>query len=155
MPIDEATRNAAISNIESHIKEVESLMYSVAKKIGQRAHNHDASKLEQPELDLFAEWGPKLKQMEYGSEEYKSALVQMGTALKHHYENNRHHPEHYDNGVDGMTLVDLVEMVCDWIISSRRAGGHCLDSLEHNRKRFNLSPQLVRIIANTVDILED
>jgi hypothetical protein len=37
----------------------------------------------------------------------------MAPALKHHYENNRHHPEHFKNNIDDMNLIDLIEMLCD------------------------------------------
>jgi hypothetical protein len=35
----------------------------------------------------------------------------MGDGLKHHYAHNRHHPEFFgEDGVDGMSLVDVIEM---------------------------------------------
>jgi hypothetical protein len=156
MAIDDAARNKARIETEEHIFKVRALMLKVSAALSNRGRRHDASKLEQPELDLFAEWGPKLKEMEYGTDEYKAALAEMGKALEHHYEHNRHHPEHYgEKGVDGMDLIDLIEMVCDWRAASERMkNGDFLGSLEHNRKRFSLSPQLVRIIANTADFFE-
>lgn len=89
--------------------------------------------------------------MEYGSEQYKDALEKMGEALQHHYEHNRHHPEHFIDGVDGMTLIDLIEMACDWYASSlRMKDGDFLKALEVQKKRFNLDTQLVTILANTI-----
>jgi hypothetical protein len=39
----------------------------------------------------------------------------MGDGLKHHYAHNRHHPEFFgEDGVDGMSLVDVIEMLADW-----------------------------------------
>lgn len=155
MAIDDAARDASRQATEDHRFYVRAFLLKIAAAFRNRGAHHDSSKLEQPELDLFAEWGPKLGQMEYGSDDYKAALEEMGVALKHHYEHNSHHPEHFENGVDGMTLIDLVEMVCDWKASTLRVkDGDFLGSLETNRKRFNLSPQLVRIIANTADFFE-
>jgi hypothetical protein len=156
MAVDETAREASKQATNSHRNQVRVLLSKFAAALQNRGQHHDDSKLEQPELDLFAEWGPKLGEMEYGSEEYKGALAQMGVALTHHYEHNSHHPEHFENGVDGMTLIDLVEMVCDWKASTQRVkSGDFIGSLETNRKRFNLSPQLTRIVANTADFLDE
>jgi hypothetical protein len=40
----------------------------------------------------------------YWGEEHKHSLADLKTALDHHYLRNAHHPEHYPNGVDGMSL---------------------------------------------------
>jgi hypothetical protein len=65
---------------------------------------HDLSKTQDPELAVFNEYTPKLKDSTYGSDEYKGYLAAMGEGLRHHYAANRHHPEHFTDGVDGMTL---------------------------------------------------
>lgn len=54
-------------------------------------------------------------------------------------------------GINGMSLFDIIEMVCaDWPAAVKRhADGNLLRSLEINRKRFNISDQLVAIIRNT------
>lgn len=155
MSIDDAARDASKLATEEHRIQVRRLIKMVVTALEERAQHHDDSKLEQPELDLFAEWGPKLGEVEYGSHEYKRALEKMGVALKHHYEHNRHHPEYYLRGVDDMTIVDLVEMVCDWKASTLRlVNGSFVGSLEINRKRFNLSCQLVHILENTAVLFE-
>lgn len=77
----------------------------------------------------------------------------MGTiqeAVAHHYAENSHHPEHYQAGVAGMSLLDLIEMVCDWKAAGEASpNGDFARSLELNRERFNLSPELVAILENT------
>jgi hypothetical protein len=103
-----------------------------------------------PELAVFDEYTPKLAKSTYGSDEYKEFLVGMGAGLKHHYASNRHHPEHFDNGVSGMTLVDVVEMLVDWkAATERHKNGDLATSLEIQRKRFELSDQLYEILVNT------
>ena len=63
---------------------------------------------------------------------------------------NRHHPEHHKNGIDDMTLPDILEMFADWKASSERQNsGNILKSIEHNSGRFNINPQLVKIFENT------
>ena len=94
---------------------------------------------------------PVLRTLTYGSDEYKAALVEMGEGLKHHYARNSHHPEHYPNGIAGMSLLDIVEMLCDWKAASERTKqGNIAASLTHNKQRFGIDDQLFSILENTV-----
>lgn len=140
----------------NHILRVAYHAEGVANIIRRRCMNHDASKLESPEKEIFDEFTPKLKDSTYGSDEYKGFLAAMKPALDHHYQENRHHPEHFENGVDGMTLIDLVEMLCDWkAASERHADGDIFKSIDINRKRFNLSDQMYSVLMNTAKELFD
>lgn len=133
-----------------HIMRVRDLLGEFSVELIERGAKHDQSKLGPNEKPLFDEMTPKLKELEYGTEEYKRSLAALGPALRHHYEANSHHPEHYENGVAGMTLHDLVEMFCDWKAASERTkGGGFLDSLPQNKKRFELDDQIVAIFENT------
>ena len=96
-----------------HKQNVNIYISSIIRDLLSRGILHDNSKLESPEVEIFAEYTPKLAKSTYGSDEYKGFLKEMGVALEHHYKNNRHHPEYFDNGLKGMNLVDLVEMLCD------------------------------------------
>jgi len=134
----------------NHIDEVRRQLRAVIVQLLLRGEQHDQSKLTPDELDTFAEYGPKLKGVTYGSDEYKKYLAEMDVALRHHYRNNRHHPEHHPGGVNDMTLVDLVEMFCDWMAATKRhADGDILKSIKLNTDRFGLSPQLAHILTNT------
>jgi len=138
-----------------HIINVAGLLQSIAYELCNRALKHDASKLVPPEVSVFTEYTPKLKGTTYGSEEYKKCLSEMGKGLRHHYDNNRHHPEHFEDGVEDMNLVDLIEMVCDWKAASfRHNDGDFIASVEHNEIRFGLGYDLVQIIKNTADLLD-
>lgn len=138
----------------NHINRVRELLNSCVLIFLDRAKEHDKSKLQPPEKPIFDEFTPKLKDSTYGSDEYKSYLAEMGEALKHHYANNSHHPEHYENGVDGMSLFDLVEMVCDWkAATERHDNGDIYKSLIINADRFSISPQLQSVLLNTVNEL--
>ncbi len=120
-----------------------------------RAIEHDKSKLISPEKEIFDEYTPKLKGSTYGSDEYKTFLKEMGIALDHHYKENRHHPEHFKNGISDMDLIDLVEMICDWKAATlRHENGAILKSIEINKERFELSDQLTNILINTVKDLD-
>jgi len=135
-----------------HIRYVQGYLRSFVDGLVVRLMNHDGSKLENPEKAMYDEFTPKLRGLTYGSDEYKACLQEMGPALRHHYAVNSHHPEHYNNGVGGMDLFDLVEMLSDWKAATlRHADGDILASLEINRTRFGLSDQLYQVLKNTVE----
>jgi hypothetical protein len=145
----------SIEATEKHIGVVRDLLSDCIEDLRMRALGHDESKMRRPELDMFAEYTPKLATSTYGSDEYKGFLKEMGVALQHHYSENSHHPEHFANGVDGMTLLDLLEMICDWLAATKRHNdGDINKSIEINTKRFGLSDQLVSILKNTVSTLD-
>lgn len=139
-----------------HIAEVRRLMLRVVQELLARAHEHDASKLVSPEVETFDLVTPELRRCVYGSDEYKAMLDVMEPALAHHYGVNPHHPEHHDEGVADMTLMDVVEMLCDWIAASKRTkDGDALKSIRAiNQERFGLDELLTRILENTARKLE-
>ena len=133
-----------------HIRKVQRNITEMINVLLFRLRSHDASKLESPEKGAFDRVTPKLQGLTYGSDGYKATIAELGEALKHHYVVNPHHPEHYDNGIAGMSLLDVVEMLCDWkAASERHADGDFAKSLEINRKRFGISDQLAEIFENT------
>ena len=141
---------------QKHIENVRKYIRFVIDKLETRGVKHDASKLESPEVELFAEMTPKLAAVTYGSGEYKEALEKLKPALEHHYASNRHHPEHFVNGINDMTLIDVVEMFCDWKASTlRHNDGNLLKSIEINAERFNMDGQLKQILMNTARMLDE
>lgn len=138
---------------EEHRQVVERLLRLTISNLIERALTHDNSKLVSPEKEMYDEFVPKLRKLAYGSDELAQCREQMGDGLQHHYENNRHHPEHYPNGVDGMNLIDLVEMLADWKAATIRGDieGDILKSIAINTERYGISDQLVQILKNTVE----
>jgi len=138
-----------------HKQLVSILIADVATRLIGRSINHDDSKLESPEVEIFTEYTPKLAKCTYGTEEYNQYLKEMKVALDHHYAVNKHHPEHYPNGVKDMSLIDLIEMICDWKASTlRHNDGNILTSIDKNQERFGYSSELAQILKNTVKIFE-
>ena len=134
----------------AHAARVGDLMGQVIAALIERSVRHDRSKTEPPEVAVFDEFTPKLKDLVYGSDEYAACLAAMGPALAHHYAANRHHPEHFADGVAGMTLVDVVEMLADWKAATERVkDGSLPRSLEIQERRFALSGDLAAILRNT------
>jgi len=139
-----------------HIEKVREVIRVFVSKLITRAVDHDKLKLESPEIEIFAEYTPKLAETTYGSEEYMQFLEEMKPALQHHYANYRHHPEHFEKGINDMTLVDLVEMFCDWKASSMRHNdGNLLKSIDVNTTRFNMTSQLKQIFINTAKMYDE
>ena len=141
---------------KKHIRRVFDLLMLFVDLIISRAENHDKSKLNTPEKEIFDIYTPKLKESTFGSLEYVQFLSEMSVALTHHYANNRHHPEHFTNGIKDMTLIDLIEMLADWkAASERHSDGDIHKSIEINSKRFVIDDQLKNILINTVKYLEN
>jgi hypothetical protein len=90
---------------DEHKKCVTSLLNNLILELAYRKENHDNSKLESPEKEVLDEHIPKLKGLTYWSDEYQKQLTQLEPATVHHYRVNRHHPEHFQNGINDMTLV--------------------------------------------------
>lgn len=152
MGVSTDLRELAAREIRKHMREVRAIIEGVCDELVERSYSHDRSKIGSDELDVFSEFTPKLRESTYGSEEYQGFLRDMKPALDHHYENNRHHPEHFEDGIDGMTLVDLVEMFADWLAATKRhADGDIRKSIEINAKRFAIPDQLRSILLNTVE----
>ena len=140
---------------QEHIDEVRRQLDIICDILKQRGIDHDRSKLEDFEKPYFDENTENLAKQVYGSKEYQDSLEKLKPALEHHYKVNSHHPEHYENGIDGMTLYDLIELWADWNAAVKRnKDGNIRKSVEINGKRFNLSDQLINIFNNTIDFNE-
>lgn len=142
-----------------HIDRVQYFVSLARMNLINRAAKHDTSKLLSPEVEAFDIATPKLSELEYGSEGYIQSLRDLGPALEHHYEYNDHHPQHFGNGVRGMSLMALIEMLCDWRAASERVKQRTddpekiktfEDGLKYNQERFGYSDELAEILRNTV-----
>jgi hypothetical protein len=137
-----------------HIVEVRQRLTEVIVDLQARARRHDESKLVEPEVSVFDEYTPKLRDSTYGSDEYKAFLVGMGEGLRHHYEVNDHHPEHFTLGIREMDLIQLVEMLADWKAATlRHADGDLRRSIQQNAERFNYGQELGALLMRTAERL--
>ncbi len=139
------------ADTNDHIKKVRLNIVDVMANLYRRKFHHDESKLEEPEKSAFDLATPKLKGMAYGSDEYRAILREIKPALDHHYSFNDHHPEHFSDGIRGMSLMAIMEMLCDW-----RAAGQRHDpptpfekSIAINIDRFKIPQYFSEIIRNT------
>lgn len=132
-----------------HIEKVRARIFQVNAELVMRGAIHDQSKLQSPEKEAHDRVNPRLRSAEFGSDAYKAALADMGEAVQHHYSHNRHHPEYHPDGINGMNLVDAIEMLCDWKAATERSGGDLAKSIEINAQRFGIGKQLKTMLLNT------
>lgn len=137
----------------NHIHRVQELLNHMSIELVKRGHAHDQSKLKSPEVEGFAK-AKELKSLKYPSPEYDASLKELEDTLAHHYANNRHHPQHFKNGINDMNLLDIIEMFCDWKAGSERMNnGNIRTSIDTNAKRFGIDSQLIKIMENTIELL--
>ncbi len=174
---------------QEHISKVQERIQTIISALTVRAAHHDRSKLEEPEKSGYDRLTVDLKDIVYGTDEYRAALAAAKPVIDHHYAHNSHHPEHWpqpetdeirrlksriaryediaprspqlmqarkelsvlESGLNGMSLLDIVEMLCDWKAASERTKqGSIAASLIHNKQRFGIDDQLAAILENTV-----
>lgn len=135
-----------------HINMVAGYIIEFSQDLLRRAMLHDKSKLqnevEKELLDIMEYKNNTEGYVPYGSEEYNKRTAILKPMLKSHYANNSHHPEHYENGVYGMNLLDFIEMVvADWPAAAHRNGDTTV-GLTMACERYGINDQLKSIIAN-------
>ncbi len=130
--------------------------FKFAKSLLWRGVIHDNSKYSYVEAKGFITIIHKLKKSEYGSKEYYDNLAKIKPIIDMHYEENSHHPEHYPEHYipqfESMDLLDITEMIIDWVAAVKRhENGDINKSININTKRYNIDSQLVSILQNSVN----
>ena len=116
-----------------------------------RANIHDNSKLVGPELELLSSI--------YGNQSaFIDPKVQLSNnekdVIEKHWENNRHHPEHFED-FDNMSELDILEMVCDWYARSMQYGTDFLEFVRVRQEtRFHFSDEMFEKVYKYCEILE-
>ena len=144
-----------VKDLIQHKQWVAQHMRTIATDLFQRAAVHDNSKFSPEEFEPYDKLFPELQKYAYGSPELKAVYKQLGPALNHHLKVNRHHPEYHEDGINDMNLIDVLEMVCDWMAASKRSQTGINKGLLINKERYGISDQLFEIIQNTVMLLEE
>jgi len=137
----------------AHKNRVKELMTEVIQELDFCATVHDNSKLQEPEKSAFDRATPRLKHLKYGTPKYKEALKHLGSALDHHYKVNRHHPEHWELGIYGMDLLDLIELLADWKAAGERHEDNkgLRHSIEVNAERYGYDERFKELLLRTAD----
>lgn len=115
-----------------------------------RANIHDNSKLVGSELKLFTEL--------YGNQEsFINPNIQLSDSQKEiiekHWENNKHHPEHFEN-LNEMSELDIIEMSCDWYARSIQYGTNFMEFIKTRQEvRFHFPQKMFSKILKYCEIL--
>jgi len=139
-----------IDTILKHKKSVRDKLLFLSEELRKRAEEHDNSKLQFPEIEWLIEMD-KEPRCQYGTKEYYEKMNRWKKFFVHHYTQNKHHPDHYSNGIDDMDLVDITEFLVDVVsyyeVLQAHDGEKVLDDQE---KRFQISGQLRNVLSNTL-----
>ena len=139
-----------------HIEGVQNYLKTIGLIITTRGYEHDSSKVSDEEYKYFKMANSIDRNQFKTYEEYLDYVKPtLDKGLKHHYEYNRHHPEHFDNGVNDMTLIDIIEMIIDWKVSIEQNGKKLEDEIGYNFDKYNISDQLKKIIMNTFEYINE
>jgi len=139
------------SKIYHHKFIVLKYLSEIIRDLVTRAETHDDSKFTEEEFQKYVQIKKDFKEVEFGSPEYDALRAKHAGSFDIHYKNNRHHPEHFQNGIEDMTLVDLIELLVDWKAASMRnkEGGNIDKSIQISAERYKINPQLIKILENT------
>lgn len=120
----------------------------------RRALVHDMSKYSRDEANYYEQYFFDLLNVPYGSKEYDELQKRIRPAKLHHFQNNTHHPEHWQGGIKEMTPLDLVEMLCDWKAATMgHKDGNFDTSLVINGDRYAMPDTLKNgLVANAKEI---
>lgn len=137
----------------NHRSNVAARLRWLARQLEERADLHDLSKFKPDEFEGFVQINRVAREHPYGSPEYKASLKD-NQAVSLHYSRNSHHPEYHPDGVDGMNLLDFIEMVIDWKTASETYGQTSFDdSLAIQVDRFKLAPEQVYLAGMIAALL--
>lgn len=150
------------ADTRKHQQLVQEIMVQAAKQILDRATRHDNSKLLSVEREAYVEpvWNLNTKDIPYGSEEYKKQCKMMGEGLKHHLDNNDHHPEYHEDPIypsetfGKMNLFSLLEMLCNWVAAAQRRGGDPAAPIQRFKEKYGITGQLEGVLVRTLYELE-
>lgn len=148
--IEDPSALKTVEDILKHKEKVRRRLLFLSEELKKRAECHDDSKLKDPEIKYLIEMDKEPK-YEYNTPEYFNKMKRWQKFFNHHYDNNRHHPDHFRNGILDMTLTDICEYLVDIISYYDEMHVHdAMDTVEKQQGRFGLDNQLSQILVNTL-----
>ena len=150
---DENKLESYYEKLDHHKKEVFIILVKAIFELSERAINHDESKFNPIEKKIFSKNDFKYK---FGTKEYENNKENLKIALRHHYALNRHHPEFFEYGIEEMNLIDLLEMIADWMSASKHyENGDINKSINILKTKYKIGLQLEKVLRNTVEYLKN
>jgi hypothetical protein len=138
-------------SIHLHRDRVAKYLTPIIQDLQQRAVNHDDSKFGDDELIEYASAHEEFDTTPFGTPEYLAIKERIKPAIDRHFKRNRHHPEYHRDGIKGMDLIDLVEMLCDWRSATKNhdVGSTMEKSIDFAVRKYSIGPELEAILRNT------
>lgn len=120
-----------------------------AFELGKRLIAHDNSKITDEEIQNFI----KIEDIK-GMEDPNAQMNDMvKEAVKLHWKNNRHHPEHF-NDYHNMNEIDIMEMCCDWCARSKQNKTDLIDFINIRRNnRFYFDDDFFAKVCSYCELL--
>lgn len=122
------------------------------KQLILNINNHDLSKYSEEEFDGYRQYFYPC------SNEIKNEEL-FNRAWKHHYEENKHHPEFwvdsFTNEITDMPPTYIAEMLLDWEAMSIKFSNNTYDYYKKERNKKPLSDNTKKIIDNIIDIFKE
>lgn len=145
---------AYFKDTNDHISKVQAHMMDAVDNLQVRYLTHDMTKYSEIESKIYAKVVPLFKGKTYGTPEHKAVGDMLGPAWEHHLRHNDHHPQHHINGINDMSLMSIIEMICDWkAAGSRDPNQDFRKSFSLNCEKYGADAQLTNIIMNTAEEL--
>lgn len=141
-------------DLEKHLALVRNNILQIILWLSQRGICHDQSKFSDIEIDAYLTIKDRISAVPFGSAEYETIKQEIQYAVDHHYQHNRHHPEHFKNGINDMNIVDLIEMFCDWVAANKRNPQNDVHhSIDVCCDKYKIPDMLKQIFHNSTELL--
>lgn len=151
-----------------------SLVQKYGKKLGLNYSDHDASKLQEPELTsyIWITWNYRQQREGIPFEMPGEMLERSHEATYHHITHNEHHPEFWDDSMEdgklnsknrdgipevkvdatAMPVSALKEMCCDWAAMSEELGNSPVEWADKVVGiRYDFTPRQTMVIYKTLE----
>lgn len=141
-----------MSDTYEHKMRVQIIMNQLSREFMKRGRTHDNSKLKSPEKEAYEEMHEKLKNAKIGTPQYDD-IMQGNVAVGLHYKNNDHHPQHFEHGIFDMNLVQIMDMLTDWVAASDAKRTNVVELLPTLMEQNGIPENYYMVFKNTLEYL--
>ncbi len=139
---------------QEHLRRIQNKLNKAGNELIYRGEVHDQDKTENKTVNkAYEEHFAKLKEIEFGTEQYKQYELDHFNKAHEIHAQNRHHFYSHRNNIDDINLLDMIEAIVDISESSKQYGNG--DYIESMRSKGLFDYSLEELIINTIKHLED
>ena len=129
---------------------VQDKLSTVARELISRGRTHDNSALGSPEIEVYHRFFSEYRKYKIGDPRKDEVFAQMAEAIGHHFQYNDHHPEHFENGINDMDLIQLMQFTADIMSWSEQEQVDIFEILPMIRDKCGMVDQVYNLICNTI-----